>query len=76
MIDDDHMYNVFISKRINENVNDNGIYFEIEGIKSQTNSEISNAELELDNLPENGTTNVVSLQYRFGIYDTEDGKFV
>ena len=49
MIDDDHMYNVFISKRINENVNDNGIYFEIEGIKSQTNSEISNAELELDN---------------------------
>ena len=58
MIDDDHMYNVLVSKHINNNALDNEIYFEVEGIKSHMNNETFNAELELDNLSENGTINV------------------
>ena len=55
---DDHMFNVFISKHINKDVDNNEINFEIEDIKSQMNNETFNAELELDNLSENGTINV------------------
>ena len=69
------MCNVFVSKRINKNAIDNEIYFEIEGIKSQTNNETFNAELELDNLSENGATNAGSLQLEFRIYNATDEKF-
>lgn len=63
VIDDDYMYNVFVGKRkrIYNNAHDNEIYFEIEGIKSQTNIKTFNAELESNNLYENGARNAGSL---------------
>ena len=38
LADDDHRYSLFASKRINTNVDNNDIYFNIEGITSQTNN--------------------------------------
>lgn len=76
MIDDDHMYNVFVSNLLNKNINDNEIYFETEGIKSQSNNETVYAELKLDNLSENDVTNAGISQFGFGIYNTKDAKFV
>ena len=64
---DNHMFNVFISKHINKDVDNNEINFEIEDIKSQMNNETFNAELELDNLSENGAANAGSSQFGFGI---------
>ena len=64
---DDHMFNVFISKHINKDVDNNEINFEIENVKSQTNNETFNAELELDNLSENGAANAGRSQFGFGI---------
>ena len=52
MIDDDHMDNLFVSKRINKNVLNNEIYFGTEALKSQRNNETFNAKLELDHLSE------------------------
>ena len=76
LADDDHRYNVFISKRINKDVDNNKMYFEIEGIKSQTNNKTFNAEPELDNLSENGKSNGRSTQFGFGINNTRDAKFI
>ena len=59
------MYNASISKCINKDVDNNEIYFEIESIKSQTNNETFNAELELDNLSENGAANAGSSIFGF-----------
>ena len=70
------MYNASISKYINKDVDNNEIYIEIESIKSQTNNETFNAELELDNLSENGAANAGSSIFGFGIYNTGDAKFV
>ena len=47
----------FISKRINKDVDNNEIYFEIKSIKSHINNETFNAEPELDNLSQNSTAN-------------------
>ena len=45
----------FISKHVKHNDRDKAIYFTIEGLKIQTNNETFDAELELENLSENGT---------------------
>ena len=60
-------FNVANDKHINKDVDNNEINFEIEDIKSQTNNETFNAELELDNLSENGAANAGSSQFGFGI---------
>lgn len=49
------MCNVFVSKCINEDNKDKNIYFEIEGVKSKTDNETFDAELELENLSENSS---------------------
>ena len=64
----------FISKRINKDVDNNKIYFEIESIKM--NNETFNAEPELDNLSQNSTANAGSSQFGFGIYNAGDSKFI
>ena len=56
--DDDHMFNVFVSKRIKGEEESGKILFEIEGVKSQTNNETYSAVTELQNLTENGLSNV------------------
>ena len=67
---------VFISKRINKDIDNNKMYFEIEGIKSQTNNKTFNAEPELDHLSENGKSTGRSTQFGFGINNTRDAKFI
>ena len=76
LADDDHRCNVFISKRINKDLDNNEIYFEIEGVKSQMNNKTFSAEAELKNLSENGISNDGSSQFRFGVYNTGDKIFV
>ena len=76
LADDDHRYNVFISDSINKDVDNNKMYFEIEGIKNQTNNKTFNAEPKLDNLSENGESNGRSTQFGFGINNTRDEKFI
>ena len=66
----------FISKRINKDVDNNEIYFEIKSIKSHINNETFNVEPELDNLSQNSTANAGSSQFGFGIYNAGDAKFI
>lgn len=46
-----------MSKRINKDVDNNLIYFEIEVVRSQTNNKTFSVEAELDNLSENDISN-------------------
>ena len=48
--DDDHMFNVFVSKRIKGEEEPDKILFAIEGVKSKTNNETYSAVSELENL--------------------------
>ena len=74
--DDEHMCNVFVSKCINEDNKDKNIYFEIEGVKSQTDNEIFDAELKLENLSENSSVDAGSSQLGFGIYDSRNERYI
>ena len=74
--DEDHIYNVFISKHKNKDADNNEIYFEIEGIKSQTSNKTFNNESKLDKLSENGRATAGTSQFGFGIYNAGDAKFV
>ena len=56
--DKDHMFNVFVSKRIKDEEQSGKILFEIESLKTQTNSETYSAVTELKNLTGNGLLNV------------------
>ena len=52
--DEDHMFNVFVRKRIKREESPEKILFEIESVKSQTNNETDSATSELENLTGNG----------------------
>ena len=58
--DKDHMFNVFVIKRIKREEAPNKILFETEGVKSQTNNETYSATSELENLTGNGLPNVTA----------------
>ena len=60
-----------IDNKDNKYFDNDEIYFNIEGVKSQTNNETFSAEAELDNLSENGISNDGSLQFSFGILTAE-----
>ena len=55
--DQDSLFNIFISKRI-QNKNVDKILFEIEGLKTSTDNATYNPSLELENLQRNGLSNV------------------
>ena len=55
--DQDSLFNIFISKRI-QNISSNKILFEIEGLKTSTDNATYNPTLELENLQRNGLSNV------------------
>ena len=55
--DQDSLFNIFISKRI-QNKSANKILFEIEGLKTSTDNGTYNPSLELENLQRNGLSNV------------------
>ena len=55
--DQDSLFNIFISKRI-QNKNADKILFEIEGLKTSTDNATYNPSLELENLQRNGLSNV------------------
>ena len=61
--DDDHMFNVFVSKRIKREEEPDKILFEIEGVKSKTNNETYSAVSELENLTGNGLPNVARSEH-------------
>ena len=56
--DDDHMFNVFVSKIIKREEELDKILFEIEGVKSKTNNETYSAISELEKLTGNGLSKV------------------
>ena len=55
--DQDSLFNIFISKRI-QNKSPDKILFEIEGLKTNTDNATYNPSLELENLQRNGLSNV------------------
>ena len=55
--DQDSLFNIFISKRI-QNKSADKILFEIEGLKTSTDNATYNPSLELENLQRNGLSNV------------------
>ena len=55
--DQDSLFNIFISKRI-QNKNADKILFEIEGLKTSTDNATYSPSLELENLQRNGLSNV------------------
>ena len=71
---EDHMFNVFMSKRIKKEESEDKILFEIESVKSQTNNETYNATSELENLTGNGLSNVRNEQSTVGFSDFANGK--
>ena len=58
-VDQDSLFNIFISKRIKE-VSKDKILFEIEGLKTSADNETYSPALELENLQGNGLSNVRS----------------
>ena len=69
-VDQDSLFNVFVSKRIKEN-SLNKILFEIEGLKTNADNETYNPTSELENLQGNGLSNV--RLHSEGQQDREDG---
>ena len=64
---DDQLFNVFVSKRVNEINSTDGIYFQIERVRSKTNSETFDAKVELSSLLQNGSDNdITSTKYGDG----------
>ena len=61
------MFNIFISKRI-QNKSTDKILFEIEGLKTSTDNATYNPSLELENLQRNGLSNVRN------VTDEQDGR--
>ena len=55
--DQDSLFNIFLSKRI-QNKNADKIFFEIEGLKTSTDNATYNTSLELENLQRNVLSNV------------------
>ena len=56
-VDEDHMFTVFVSKRIKREEEPKKILFEIEGLKTQIDNETYSASSELENLTGNGLSN-------------------
>ena len=73
-VDDDHMFNVFVSKRTKREEEPEKILFETEGVKSKTNNETYSAISELENLTGNGLPNVANSEPAARFSDFEDGK--
>ena len=72
--DEDHMFNVFVSKRIKKEDSPDKILFEIESVKSQTNNETYSATSGLENLTGNGLSNVTNAEPTVEFSDFADGK--
>ena len=73
-VDEDHMFNVFVSKRIKKEDSPDKILFEIESVKSQTNNETYSATSGLENLTGNGLSNVTNAEPTVEFSDFADGK--
>ena len=79
--DKDHIFNVFVSKRIKREEEKDKILFEIESVKSQTNNETYSAVTKSKNLARNGLSNartnatsMLSQQLDFQTLKTEELK--
>ena len=72
--DEDHIFNVFLSKRIKKEDSPDKILFEIEIVKRQTNDETYSATSELENLTGNDLSNVRNAESTVGFSDFADRK--
>ena len=74
--DEDHMFNVFVSKRIKNEEAPEKILFEIESVKSQTNNETYSASSELENLTGNGLSKARNAESTAGFSDFAERKHI
>ena len=58
---DNQLFNVLINKQINEKSSTGGIYFQIERVRSKTNTDTCDAKVELNSLLQNGSCSDVTL---------------
>ena len=77
--DEDSLFNVFVSKRVEKESSPDKILFEIQGLKTTADNETYSASSELENLQGNGLSNVRISKGQFDTTDYEDrsggGKF-
>ena len=71
--DEDHMFNVFVTKRIKKEEAPEKILFEIESVKSQTNNKTYSASSELENLTGNSLSKARNAESTVGFSDFADG---
>ena len=74
MADEDSLFNVFVSKRVEKESSSDKILFEIEGLKTTADNETYSASSELENLQGNGLSNVRISKGQFDTTDYEDRK--
>ena len=72
MADEDSLFNVFVSKRVEKESSSDKILFEIEGLKTTADNETYSASSELENLQGNGLSNVRISKGQFDTTDYED----